>query len=131
MRQTVAGEWLIGVAAVLLTAAAATAHHSFASEFDRDQPFSIEGAVNDVEWTNPHGWLLVDVDEDGDVVTYRIELAAASILMRRGWRRGDVQPGDRLVIDGFRARDRFHVGRATLIARDTGEAIYGQSIDAD
>ena len=117
-----------GIAAMCF-AVTAIAHHSFASEFDRDQPFSIEGAVSEIEWTNPHGWLLVDVEGDGETVTYRIELTAASILMRRGWRRNDVQIGDRVAVQGFRARNRFNVGRATVIERDTGERIYGQSIE--
>ena len=117
------------IAAATLCSYAASAHHSFASEFDRNQPFSIEGAVSDIEWTNPHGWILVDVEEDGEIVTYRIELASASVLMRRGWRRNDVQNGDRVAVEGFRARDRFNVGRATVITRDTGERLYGQSIN--
>ena len=119
----------IAGAASMLVAAAAMAHHSFASEYDRDQPFRIEGAVNNVEWTNPHGWLYVDVEENGETVTYSFELASPSTLMRQGWRRNDLMPGDKLVITGYRARTRFNVGRATGIARDTGEAIYGLGIN--
>lgn len=129
MNQTIVRKALIAGAAAMFIIGAAQAHHSFASEFDREQPFEIEGAVNNVEWTNPHGWLHVDVEEDGETVTYDIELASPSTLMRRGWRRNDLMPGDKVVITGYRARTRFHVGRATGISRDTGEAIYGQGID--
>jgi hypothetical protein len=120
---------LIAVAAATLTTGAALAHHSFASEYDRDQPFRIEGAVNEVIWTNPHGWLHVDVEEDGKTVTYELELASPSTLMRQGWRRNDLMPGDKIVVTGFRARNRFHVGRAAGISREDGEAIYGFGID--
>ncbi len=120
---------LITGAALMLVPAAVMAHHSFASEFDRNQPFRIEGAVNNVEWTNPHGWLHVDVEEEGETVTYSLELASPSSLMRQGWRRNDLVPGDKVVVTGFRARYRFHVGRATGIAREDGEAIYGLGID--
>ena len=129
MSFTVIRNALVTGAAVFAMASPALAHHSFASEFDRDQPFTIEGAVNEIEWTNPHGWLLVDVDEDGETVTYRIELSSPSALMRQGWRRNDLVEGDRVKITGFRARTRFHVGRATGISRENGEAIYGQGID--
>ena len=117
------------VAAATIATASALAHHSFASEFDRQQPFEIEGAVNSVDWRNPHGWLHVDVEENGETVTYDIELSSPSALMRQGWRRDSLVPGDKVVITGFRARTRFHAGRATSIIRDTGEAIYGLGID--
>jgi hypothetical protein len=121
-------------AAVLAIGAAPAlglAHHSFASEFDRDQPFEIEGAVNSVNWTNPHGWLHVDVEEDGETVTYDLELPSPSTLMRQGWRRNDLQPGDKVAVTGFRARNRFHVGRANVITRDTGEEVFRGVRDDD
>jgi hypothetical protein len=105
-----------------------SAHHSFASEFDRDQPFRIEGAVNSIDWTNPHGWIHVDVEEDGETVTYELELPSPSTLMRSGWRRNDLQPGDRIVVTGFRARTRYHVGRAAGISRENGEAVFGGGV---
>jgi hypothetical protein len=120
---------LITAVAAMLPLVHAFAHHSFASEFDRDQPFTIEGAVNNVVWTNPHGWLHVDVEEDGETVTYELELASPSTLMRQGWRRNDLVPGDNIVVTGFRARNRFHVGRATGISRENGDAIYGRGIN--
>jgi len=104
--------------------ASSLAHHSFASEFDRDQPFEIEGAVSGVEWTNPHGWVHVDVEEKGETITYDLELPSPSTLMRQGWRRNDLKVGDKVVVTGFRARTRYNVGRANDITRDTGEAIF-------
>lgn len=116
--------FLLAGIAIGVAPAMSVAHHSFASEFDRDQPFEIEGAVNSVDWTNPHGWLHVDVVEDGETVTYELELPSPSTLMRQGWRRNDVQPGDKVLITGFRARNRFHVGRATTIDRENGDAVF-------
>lgn len=120
---------LIGSAIAATTVPGLTlAHHSFASEFDRDQPFRIEGSVKEVEWTNPHGWLHVDVDEDGEVVTYELELSSPNTLIRDGWRRDDLQPGDRIVVSGFRARTRHHVGRASGISREDGEVVFGGGV---
>lgn len=112
------------VVALGVVPALSSAHHSFASEFDRDQPFEIEGAVNSIDWTNPHGWIHVDVEEDGETITYDLELPSPSTLMRQGWRRNDLKPGDKVVVSGFRARSRPHVGRANDITRDTGEAVF-------
>ena len=129
MSSSVIRKVLIVGAAAMIGTASALAHHSFAAEFDRNQPFEIEGAVISVDWRNPHGWIHVDVEQDGEMVTYDIELSSPSMLMRQGWRRDDVLPGDRILVRGFRARTRFTAGRATVILRDTGEAIYGMGID--
>jgi len=117
---------LVGAAvAIGVAPALSSAHHSFASEFDRDKPFEIEGAVNKIDWTNPHGWIHVDVVEKGETVTYDLELPSPSTLMRQGWRRNDLQPGDKVTVTGFRARDRFNVGRANVITRDGKEIFRG------
>ena len=115
-------------AAVATLAMPSVAHHSFASEFDREQPFRIEGTVNSIEWTNPHGWIHVDVEENGATVTYDLELPSPSTLTRNGWRRNDLVPGDRVVVTGFRARTRYHVGRAAGISRENGEAVFGGGV---
>ena len=126
MKLTIVRSTLLGGVAFAVCAipALTSAHHSFASEFDRDQPFEIEGAVNSVQWTNPHGWIHIDVEEDGEIVTYDLELPSPSTLMRSGWRRNDLQPGDKVVVTGYRARTRFHVGRALDITRENGEAVF-------
>jgi hypothetical protein len=102
----------------------ASAHHSFASEFDREQPFEVEGVVTGIEWTNPHGWLLFDVEEEGETINYRVELPSPSQLMRQGWRRNDLMPDEKITVTGFRARTRHNVGRATLIQREDGEEFF-------
>lgn len=103
-----------------------SAHHSFASEFDRDQPFEVTGSVKSLVWTNPHARLHVDVEEEGgNIVTYDFELVSPNSLMRQGWSRNDLQPGERITVTGHRARARHTVGRATAIIRENGERVFG------
>ena len=53
---------------VLLTAGAASAHHSFAAEYDVNKHATISGTVTRVEWTNPHVRFFLDVkNADGTV----------------------------------------------------------------
>ena len=115
----------IALVAASLVTAQASAHHSFASEFDRDQPFEVTGSVTSVKWTNPHARIYIDVEEEnGEIVNYDFELGSPNTLMRRGWSRKDLQPGDKVTVSGHRARNRPTVGRATGINRENGEVVY-------
>jgi hypothetical protein len=116
----------VALASATLVISPVSAHHSFASEFDRNQPFEVTGAVNSLVWTNPHARLLIDVEEEGgDIVTYDFELVSPNSLMRQGWSRNDLQPGEHVTVTGHRARNRPTVGRATGITRENGEAVFG------
>ena len=71
----------------------ASAHHSD-KMFDQDTIITLEGVVKEFQYTNPHAWLLVDIEnEDGTVTTWGFETGAPSALMRAGIRPVDLAPG--------------------------------------
>ena len=78
-------KYLVAVAAFAgAVCAPIQAHHSFAAEYDANQPLVIKGAVNHVDWVNPHSWVYVDVTgADGKVVGAReVEVCAdAQVLV--------------------------------------------------
>ena len=93
----------------------ASAHHSFAAEFDRNSPVHLEGTVVEFQWVNPHSWLIVEVEnEDGSVEEWAVEGGAPSALLRRGWNRNSLPPGTKVIVDGFQAKD----GKPRANARD-------------
>jgi hypothetical protein len=109
----------------------AFAHHSFAAEFDREQPVELTGAVTRVEWLNPHARFYINVkDENGELVEWNFELSSPNGLMRRGWTRNSMKQGDMVTVEGFRAKNSPHVGNARTVTLVDGERLFaGSSID--
>ena len=97
--------WL-AVGALLAAAPQARAHHSFAAEFDANQPVELRGTITKMEWINPHSWLHIDVkNADGTTTPWMIEGATPNTLLRRGINRDSVKIGTEIVVDGYQTRD--------------------------
>ena len=84
----------------------ASAHHSFAAEFDGEKPIKLVGVVTKMELINPHSWIHMDVKgPDGKVSNWMIECGSPNTLLRRGFTRSSVTPGMEIVVDGYQAKD--------------------------
>jgi hypothetical protein len=83
----------------LALAAPATAHHSFAM-FDMQKTVTVTGTIAEFKWTNPHSWMHVEIaDASGKVSTWAIEMTSPNNLVRVGWRRSSLKPGDKVSVD--------------------------------
>src|SRR5437870_2110009 len=82
------------------------AHHSCAAEFaefDATKPVTITGVVTNVGWLNPHSWLYVDeTDEAGKVRSWAFELGSPNGLIRAGWTKSTLKPGEQVTVEGTR-----------------------------
>jgi hypothetical protein len=81
----------------------ALAHHSF-TMFDMSKRITLIGTVTSFEWTNPHSYIEIDVQEDQAGATpagmkhWSIELGSPSILQQSGWKFSSLKKGDKTTL---------------------------------
>ena len=116
---------LVAAAAFVLTAAPLQAHHSFAAEFDPNQPIQLQGTVTEVELINPHSWIHIDVtNEDGSVASWAIEGGTPNTLFRKGINKNTLPVGTEILVDGYRSRDGRNRASGRDITFTDGRKIY-------
>ena len=103
--------------AVLLAAAMpGFAHHSFKAEYDTEQPVTLKGKITKVTWTNPHVTVFMDVKGEASKITnWQLELSSPNMLLSQGWTVSSLKAGDRIVVEGFKARNRANLASAKKV----------------
>ena len=114
-----------GVAGIaLLCAVPVFAHHSFSAEFDATQPITLKGKLTKMDWVNPHGWLYIDVVQDGKVVNWAVEAGAPNALVRRGLRKTDFPIGSEVIVKGYRAKNDSPTASGTTVTFADGRNLF-------
>jgi hypothetical protein len=116
-----------------LLAQQSQAHHSFAAEFDADKPIRLHGVVVKVDWTNPHTYFYIEVEnDDGSYEEWALEMGSPNGLMRRGWTRDTLQIGTEVLVRGTRARDGSFKGNAqTVVLAATCQRLFAGTSQRD
>ena len=103
-----------------------SAHHAFEAEYDENRRISVSGTVTNLKWINPHAWLYVDGrDERGKITKWSFEMGSTGGLTARGWKKTDLKAGDRVTVEGFRAKSGKNVANPTFITLPDGRKLFG------
>jgi len=110
------------VAVFVLMCAPARAHHS-AAMFDDTRVVELKGVVKELQWTNPHVWLQVSVDEKGAKKEWSIEAGSPNTLSRTGWRSSSFKPGDPVTVRVNPMKDGSAAGNFVGARFDDGRTL--------
>lgn len=121
---------LAAAALVVITAGTASAHHSFAA-FDTTTQQTITGTVKQVDWTNPHTWIWVSVENKGSVDTFGFEGMSPNYLARRGWSKSTLKPGDKITVTFRPMRDGSKGGMFMNAKLPTGQVLSMTGLPID
>ena len=99
------------------------AHHSTAM-YNMANPVTVTGVVKRFEWTNPHGYIYLDVTDDkGVTVEWAIEMMSLNHLKSYGWSRSTVKPGDVISCTGGAAKSGLPAMLSSLMKLADGRMI--------
>jgi hypothetical protein len=136
MKQVISIALLIAAAgAGAASICAVEAHHAMVM-YDRLRTVTLTGTVVELQWTNPHVFLLVNgkLDDDDQPDVWRLETSAPSNLTRvGGWTATALKPGDRVRVEINLLREgtqkAARLTKVTVI--DTGQVFGTQYLDLD
>jgi hypothetical protein len=116
---------LFAALCLVLTPVAASAHHSFAAQYDASKTITLQGTITKVEWMNPHTYFYVDVaDDKGKLVNWAVEGGAPNVLYREGWKPTSLKAGDKVTITGSLAKNGSNLINATSFKLPDGRCVF-------
>ncbi len=108
---------------LLVLCGTAYAHHG-PGQFDSSQTVEVSGVVTDIRFVNPHGYVYFDVaGADGEVVPWRCELQAGSLLRRAGWTEDLFPIGGSIAVTGDQGRREPHACALRTVSLADGSTL--------
>ena len=95
--------WLLALGLVMAIAPL-RAHHAISAIYDNTKKVTIEGAVHDFQFINPHPYVVVDVIEGGKTLEWKLEMDNRYELIDEGMKADTLKRGDRVVASGSLSR---------------------------
>ena len=103
MRLSTVGS-LLAFGLLIAAVTPASAHHSFAAEYDENKLTTFTGIVTQIDWQNPHAYIsMTSKTDSGETKVFHLELGPPYALVRGGWTKNTVKIGDKVTIEGAAA----------------------------
>ena len=107
--------------AVCAWAMTAEAHHGTAV-YDMSKVVTVTGTVTDFEFINPHSEMFFDVkDRSGKVEKWVAEAGSVPGMVRAGWTKSTLKPGDQATFIGNQSRNGSKTMRLRTIILPNGK----------
>lgn len=113
---------LLGLAAAAAAGPSASAHHSPVM-FDQGRTVTLSGTVRQFQWTNPHCYIQLVVEDGGRQTEWNMEMGAPVYLYNRGWRPSTLKAGDRVTITASPLRSGANGGLVLTVAGPDGKPV--------
>jgi hypothetical protein len=118
---------LAGAAALLTVcvAAPALAHHSFAM-FDQTKIANkTKATIAEFRFTNPHSFVVVNVQEGGTSTRYVLECSSVNMMSRAGWKFNTLKAGDKVDVAFYPLRNGKPGGMLKTVKLPDGRTLSG------
>ena len=118
------GAMTLAVAAAVIAAGSASAHHSTAM-FNMRESVVLNGTIKEFQWTNPHTWIVFDVPNGkGGTDEYGIEGMSPNYLARVGWDKHTLSSGDKVELTIHPLKDGRKGGFDVSVKLPDGKLMY-------
>jgi hypothetical protein len=124
--------WTVAAAAFAMAgalAAPAIAHHSSAPFYDATKKVEVQGTVTKLVIKNPHSFLYLNADENGQKVEWQVEMGTGAQLARNNLTVDTLKPGTVIKVSGQPSRAEGSHGMCciqTLMKADGSAILRGR-----
>ena len=123
MRATRVSCLLAGIVAFAALVLPVFAHHGTAA-FDTKKSVKMTGTVTDFRFLNPHVLVIFECKNDkGESEEWQGELTAPNKLVRAGWDKHTLKPGDSITVTGFVSTSGGHIMWIRQLIGPSGEPL--------
>lgn len=112
---------LLSLLAAVTIALPLSAHHSTVGIYDNSRRIEVTGTIKSISWRNPHGRIVLEVVEEGNVVEWQAEMASISILRNRGVSSDLLKVGDVVTFAGEPSRNGDPIMFGTNVLLPSGD----------